>query len=161
MAKEGPQLAADPGQTARERLASRSLRVTRPRVAVLTWLAEHPHSTAEQVSRGTTGMGVRISTQGLYDVLSACCDVGLVRRIEPAGSPARYETRTGDNHHHLVCRRCGRIEDVDCASDDAPCLEPVDRGGFAVDDAEVVFWGVCPACEMYRTSHTHPEEVLA
>lgn len=89
-----------------------------------------------------------MSTQAVYDVLHACVKAGLVRRIEPAGSSARYETRTGDNHHHLVCRVCGRVADVDCAVGEKPCLEPSDLDGFAVDEAEVVFWGVCADCQV-------------
>jgi Fur family ferric uptake transcriptional regulator len=88
-----------------------------------------------------------VSKQAVYDVLAACTDAGLLRRIEPAGSAARFETRIGDNHHHLVCRRCGRTEDVDCAVGQRPCLTPNDDAGFAVDEAEVVFWGLCPDCQ--------------
>lgn len=124
------------------------LRVTAPRVAVLEALAAEPHSTADDVAgRVRQDLG-SVSTQAVYDVLRACVNAGLVRRIEPAGSSARYETRTGDNHHHLVCRVCGRVADVDCAVGEAPCLEPSDLGGFTVDEAEVVFWGLCPDCQL-------------
>jgi Fe2+ or Zn2+ uptake regulation protein len=127
-------------------LRDRGLRATTPRVLVLTWLAEHPHSTAADVGRALAEQGSDVSNQGIYDVLAACTEVGLLRRIEPADSPARYETRTGDNHHHLVCRVCGRTEDVDCAAGRTPCLTPSNDGGFLVDEAEVVFWGLCPTC---------------
>lgn len=140
----------------RERLKAAGLRVTTPRIAVLKWLAEHPHATADQVAEGVRGLIGSVSTQAIYDVLGACTTAHLVRRIEPAGHPARFETRTGDNHHHLVCRGCGRTEDVDCVHGAAPCLEPSDTGGFEVDEAEVVFWGLCPAC-----SQTHHKEVSA
>ena len=88
-----------------------------------------------------------VSTQAVYDSLRALTEAGLLRRIEPAGSPARYETRTGDNHHHVVCRRCGVARDVDCAAPAAPCLDPVDALGFVVDEAEITFWGLCPDCQ--------------
>jgi Fe2+ or Zn2+ uptake regulation protein len=130
----------------RERLKSVGLRVTAPRVAVLDWLADHPHTTADQVAAAVRQRLGSVSTQAVYDVLSACTHASLVRRIEPAGHPARFETRTGDNHHHLVCRSCGRTEDVDCVHGSAPCLEPSSPAGFAVQEAEVVFWGLCPDC---------------
>ncbi len=126
------------------------LRVTAPRQTVLQWLAEHPHATAEQVRCGVALELGSVSTQTVYDVLAACASAGLVRRIEPAGHPARFERRTGDNHHHLVCRSCGRTEDVDCAVGARPCLAPGDDRGFAVDEAEVVFWGYCPSCTNNR-----------
>ncbi|MGV9801346.1 Fur family transcriptional regulator [Mycobacterium sp. NPDC003449] len=132
-------------------LRAAGLRVTAPRVAVLEALAAGPHSTADDVAgrvRETLGS---VSTQAVYDVLRACVNAGLVRRIEPAGSSARYETRTGDNHHHLVCRVCGKVADVDCAVGETPCLEPTEVGGFTVDEAEVVFWGVCADCQTART----------
>lgn len=131
----------------RAQLRAVGLRVTAPRVAVLEALAAEPHSTADDVAgrvRQTLGS---VSTQAVYDVLRACVNAGLVRRIEPAGSSARYETRAADNHHHLVCRVCGRVADVDCAVGHAPCLEPSEFAGFTVDAAEVVFWGVCPECQ--------------
>ena len=130
----------------RSLLRTRGLRATTPRVLVLNWLAEHPHSTAADISRELARAGSHLSNQGIYDVLAACTEVGLLRRIEPAEHPARYETRTGDNHHHVVCRSCGRTEDVDCAVGDAPCLIASNDSGFTVDEAEVVFWGLCPAC---------------
>lgn len=133
---------ADP----RARLRAAGLRVTAPRQAVLGVLGEHPHSTAEAVASTVRARLGSVSTQAVYDVLAACVDAGLVRRIEPAGSAALYETRTGDNHHHVVCRSCGATADVDCVVDQRPCLTPSDTGGFVVDEAEVVFWGTCPTC---------------
>jgi Fur family ferric uptake transcriptional regulator len=129
------------------RLRDVGLRVTGPRLAVLAVLAENPHSTADAVARLVRDTHRVVSTQAVYDVLAACADAGLVRRIEPAGSPARYETRTGDNHHHLVCRSCGRTTDVDCVLGARPCLAPGDDAGYLVDEAEVVFWGTCPRCQ--------------
>ncbi len=129
------------------RLRGAGLRVTAPRLAVLDVLAEHPHSTADTVARLVRVNHRKVSTQAVYDVLAACTDAGLLRRIEPAGSSARFETRTGDNHHHLVCRRCGRTADVDCVADARPCLSPGDTAGYAIDEAEVVFWGLCPDCQ--------------
>ena len=120
--------------------------MTAPRLAVLKALAAKPHSTSDEVAgqvRETLGS---VSTQAVYDVLRACMSAGLVRRIEPAGSSARYETRIGDNHHHLVCRVCGRVTDVDCVVGDAPCLHPSAAAGFEIDEAEVVFWGTCNEC---------------
>lgn len=134
------------GSFVRDRLKTAGLRITAPRVAVLEWLADHPHATADQVADGVRKALGSVSTQAVYDVLGACTNAHLVRRIEPAGHPARFETRTGDNHHHVVCRSCGRTQDVDCVHGAAPCLEPSDAAGFAVDEAEVVFWGLCPAC---------------
>jgi Fur family transcriptional regulator, stress-responsive regulator len=127
-------------------LRAAGMRVTAPRLATLDWLAVHPHATAEQVADGVRRRLGSVSTQAIYDVLHACTQTGLLRRIEPAGHPARYETRTKDNHHHLVCRACGRTEDVDCVVGVAPCLEPSASAGFAIDEAEVVFWGLCPEC---------------
>lgn len=129
-----------------ERLRAVGLRVTGPRVATLDWLVEHPHATAEQVADGVRARLGSVSTQAIYDVLNVCTQTGLLRRIEPAGHPARFETRTQDNHHHLVCRGCGRTEDVDCVVGAAPCLDPSETAGFVVDEAEVVFWGYCPDC---------------
>jgi len=127
-------------------LRAAGLRVTSPRLAVLKALVANPHSTADDVAREVRGSAGSVSTQAVYDVLRAFVGAGLVRRIEPAGSSARYETRTHDNHHHLVCRLCGRVADVDCVVGAAPCLEPSDVGGFEIEEAEVVFWGLCPTC---------------
>lgn len=128
-------------------LRGAGLRVTAPRRAVLTWLVEHPHSTVDAISAAVRETLGTVSTQAVYDVLGVCTAAGLLRRIEPAGHPARYERRVGDNHHHVVCRSCGHTDDVDCAIGEAPCLTPSDYRGFAVDEAEVVFWGLCPTCE--------------
>jgi Fur family ferric uptake transcriptional regulator len=143
----------------RELLRSAGLRVTGPRVAVLEWLAGHPHATADQVAAGVREQLGSVSTQAVYDVLAACAKAELVRRIEPAGHPALFETRAGDNHHHVVCRSCGRTEDVDCVHGSAPCLEPSSAAGFRIDEAEVVFWGFCPDC-IQRENH-HNQEVRA
>jgi Fur family ferric uptake transcriptional regulator len=133
-----------------EQLRAVGLRVTAPRVATLDWLADHPHATAEQVADGVRARLGSVSTQAIYDVLNACTQSGLLRRIEPAGSPARFETRVTDGHHHVVCRVCGRTEDVDHVVDAAECLAPSASAGFTIDEAEVVFWGVCPTCSASR-----------
>lgn len=130
----------------RAMLRAAGLRVTAPRIAVLNAVASRPHSDADTVAVAVREALGSVSTQAVYDVLHACVRAGILRRIEPAGSAARYETRIGDNHHHLVCRDCGTVVDVDCAVGAAPCLEPVDDHGFTVDEAEVVFWGLCPVC---------------
>jgi Fe2+ or Zn2+ uptake regulation protein len=135
-------------------LRDAGLRVTRPRVAVLSTVFDTPHLDVDSIA-GTVRDGDlgKVSTQAVYDVLRALVAAGLVRRLEPAGSPTRYEARVGDNHHHLVCRGCGRVVDVDCATGSAPCLEPSDHAGFIVDEAEVTYWGSCPACATERTPH--------
>jgi Fe2+ or Zn2+ uptake regulation protein len=133
-------------------LRAAGLRVTMPRQAVLTWLAEHPHATAEAIGAGVRERAGAVSLQAVYDVLAACTAAGLVRRIEPAGHSARFERRVADNHHHLVCRNCGRTEDVDCVVGERPCLTPIDERGFVVDEAEVVFWGLCPICKAVEGS---------
>ncbi|MHA6794021.1 Fur family transcriptional regulator [Pseudonocardia bannensis] len=150
----------DPDGAATQSLRAAGLRVTRPRRAVLAWLAEHPHATADEVGAGVREQLGSVSTQAVYDVLAACAEAGLLRRIEPAGHPARFERRVGDNHHHLVCRRCGRTEDVDCPVGVRPCLTPGDDRGFAVDEAEVVFWGLCPTCTTAQGSHDNEEARL-
>jgi Fur family ferric uptake transcriptional regulator len=127
-------------------LRGASLRVTRPRVAVLAAVYEHPHAdTSSIICRVREDLG-EVSQQAVYDVLAALTAAGLVRRIHPPGSVARYESRVGDNHHHLVCRSCGAITDVDCAVGTAPCLTAADDHGYALDEAEVIYWGVCPEC---------------
>jgi Fe2+ or Zn2+ uptake regulation protein len=135
-------------EDAAEQLRSRGLRVTAPRVAVLRAVAGLPgHPEADTIARRARALIGTLSTQAVYDSLHTLSAVGLLRRIEPAGSPARYETRVGDNHHHVVCRGCGAAHDVDCVVGQAPCLTPGDAGGFLVDEAEVTFWGVCPTCQ--------------
>ncbi|MDV3219931.1 Fur family transcriptional regulator [Intrasporangium sp.] len=127
-------------------LRGAQLRVTRPRVAVLELLRRHPHADADTVTRVVRDDLGTVSTQAIYDILGALTEAGLLRRIEPAGSPARYELRVGDNHHHLVCRSCGEIVDVDCATGTRPCLHASDDHGYDIDEAEVIYWGTCPAC---------------
>jgi Fur family ferric uptake transcriptional regulator len=126
--------------------------VTRPRLAVLAALHEHPHVDTDAVIDMVRADLGAVSHQAVYDVLRALTDAGLVRRIQPAGATARYEARIDDNHHHVVCRSCGAIADVDCAAGHAPCLTASDDHGFVVDEAEVVYWGVCPDCATARNS---------
>jgi Fur family ferric uptake transcriptional regulator len=129
-----------------ELLRGAGLRVTQPRVAVLSALADAPHADVETIAVTTrTALGA-VSTQAVYDVLRALTEAGLARRIEPAGSPARFELRVGDNHHHVVCRVCGSIADVDCAVGERPCLTASEAHGFVIDEAEVTYWGICPDC---------------
>ncbi|MCY9785297.1 transcriptional repressor [Nocardiopsis sp. EMB25] len=127
-------------------LRESALRVTGPRLAVLSAVHDNPHADTESVIGVVRGNLGAVSDQAVYDVLKALTSVGLVRRIQPQGSVARYETRVGDNHHHIVCRSCGAIADVDCAVGHAPCLTASDDHGFSVDEAEVVYWGLCPDC---------------
>ncbi|WP_069815540.1 Fur family transcriptional regulator [Streptomyces sp. TP-A0874] len=127
-------------------LRGAALRVTRPRVAVLTMVAGNPHSDTDTIATAVRRELGSVSTQAVYDVLRVLTEAGLVRRIEPAGSPARFETRVGDNHHHVVCRNCGAIADVACAVGSAPCLDVQDSRGFVLDEAEVTYWGSCPDC---------------
>ncbi|SMD18848.1 Fur family transcriptional regulator [Kibdelosporangium aridum] len=127
-------------------LRSVSLRVTRPRLAVLAALRDNPHVDTETVIALVRADHPKVSHQAIYDVLRALTDAGLVRRIQPAGAIARYESRVGDNHHHVVCRGCGAIADVDCVVGHAPCLTPSNDHGYVVDEAEVVYWGTCPDC---------------
>jgi Fur family ferric uptake transcriptional regulator len=134
-------------------LRNAGLRVTRPRLSVLGVLAEHPHVDTETIVAAARTVHPTISPQAVYGVLKALVAGGLARRIEPAGAPALYELRVGDNHHHLVCRECGSVADVDCAVGAAPCLTPSDPAGFVVDEAEVVFWGLCADCQAARRQH--------
>jgi Fur family transcriptional regulator, stress-responsive regulator len=138
--------------TGAEMLRSRGLRVTRQRLAVLDVLTEGGHLEVDDITQQVRTRLDSVSTQAVYDVLGALSRAGLARRIEPAGSPALYEARVGDNHHHIVCRGCGVIEDVDCAVGEKPCLEPSSRNGFQIDEAEVTFWGLCPRCASRRES---------
>ncbi len=132
-------------------LRQAALRVTRPRVAVLTAVYEHPHADTDSII-GVVREDLGVSTQTVYDVLRALTDAGLVRRIEPAGSVARYESRVADNHHHVVCRSCGAIADVDCAVGDTPCLTASHDHGYLIDEAEVTYWGVCLQCSTEDSS---------
>jgi Fe2+ or Zn2+ uptake regulation protein len=135
------------------RLRTAGLRVTRPRLSVLGVLAERPHVDADTIATAARAVHPSISPQAVYGVLKALVGGGLARRIEPAGAPALYELRVGDNHHHLVCRECGVVADVDCAVGATPCLTPSDAAGFVVDEAEVVFWGLCADCQVARRKH--------
>lgn len=136
-----------PGSTELERvLRGASLRVTRPRVAVLAAVYDNPHADTLSILGVVREKLGEVSQQAVYDVLHALTDAGLVRRIHPPGSVARYESRVGDNHHHVVCRSCGVIADVDCAVGTAPCLTASDDHGFAIDEAEVIYWGLCLDC---------------
>ena len=125
-------------------------------MAVLHAVEHHPHADTELIIRAARERQPDVSRQTVYDALSALTAAGLVRRIQPANSLARYESRVGDNHHHVVCRSCGTIRDVDCAVGDAPCLTASDDQGFDVDEAEVIYWGLCPDCSAQHTSRSHP-----
>lgn len=133
-----------------DRLRSVDLRVTRPRVAVLTAVEANAHADTDTIIRAVRRDLPDVSHQAVYDSLNALTAVGLLRRIQPSGSVSRYEARVGDNHHHIVCRSCGEITDVDCAVGDAPCLTPSDPDGvlegYVLDEAEVIYWGMCPVC---------------
>ena len=133
-------------------LQGAALRVTRPRIAVLTAVHGNPHSDTDTICAAVRTSFPDVSRQSVYNSLHTLADAGLVRRIQPAGSVARYESRVGDNHHHMVCRSCGVIVDVDCAIGESPCLIASDDGGFAIDEAEVTYWGRCPACSASQIS---------
>jgi Fur family transcriptional regulator, stress-responsive regulator len=137
--------ASQPPTTAEE-LRGAGLRVTAARVALLDTVRAGDHLDVEAIASGVRDRVGHISLQAVYEALHALTTAGLVRRIEPPGSPARFEGRVGDNHHHLVCRSCGSVADVDCAVGHAPCLTAADDRGFAVDEAEVIYWGLCPSC---------------
>ena len=140
-----------PAVTELERmLHGASLRVTRPRVAVLAAVYDHPHADTHSIIGVVRNELGDVSQQAVYDSLHTLTAAGLVRRIQPSGSVARYESRVGDNHHHVVCRSCGAIADVDCAVGHAPCLDGADDSGFVVDEAEIIYWGLCPACATAR-----------
>ena len=139
--------------TGEELLRDHGLRVTRPRLAVLEVLSTaRGHLDVDEIAERVRQRLDSVSTQAVYDVLGALSRAGLARRIEPAGSPARFEGRVGDNHHHVVCRGCGTIADVDCAVGAAPCLDPAPAHGFEIDEAEVTFWGLCPECQTAAAS---------
>jgi Fe2+ or Zn2+ uptake regulation protein len=137
-------------------LRGADLRVTRPRLAVLDAVHALPHAdtdaiiSAVRADGSDNGLGVDVSHQAVYDVLRALTAAGLIRRIQPSGSVSRYEARVGDNHHHVVCRSCGAISDVDCAVGEMPCLTAADDHGFVIDEAEVIYWGTCPDCSTAR-----------
>jgi Fur family ferric uptake transcriptional regulator len=137
-----------------ELLRQRGIQVTAQRLAVLRAVSARPHSTADAVADLVRAEIGAISLQSVYDALSLLATQGLIRRIEPAGAAARYEDRVGDNHHHLICRACGRVVDVDCAVGAAPCLTAADAKGYAIDEAEVVYWGRCPECQAHHRSPT-------
>ncbi|MDZ4232910.1 MAG: Fur family transcriptional regulator [Dietzia sp.] len=137
-------------------LRSASLRVTRPRIAVMQAVERHPHADTEVIIDSARQRVPDISRQTVYDALNALTAAGLVRRIQPAGSLARYESRVGDNHHHIVCRSCGLIADVDGAVGEVPCLTAPDDGGFEIDEAEVIYWGLCSECSPSHVSRSHP-----
>lgn len=132
--------------TPAEELRGAGLRVTAARVALLETVRQGDHLEVESIASGVRDRVGHVSLQAVYEALHALTAAGLVRRLEPAGSPARFEGRVGDNHHHLVCRSCGAVVDVDCVIGEPPCLTPSDAHGFAIDEAEVVFWGRCPDC---------------
>lgn len=138
--------AIGPSDVAAPALRRAGLRVTAARVAALEILGAGGHPTVDEVATSVRARIGAISLQAVYDMLRVMADRGVIRRIEPAGHPARYEGRTGDNHHHLVCRGCGAVTDVDCAVGAAPCLTPANDAGYLVDEAEVTYWGLCPAC---------------
>jgi len=145
-------MTGSPSSTVAEELRGAGLRVTAARVALLETVRNGDHLEAEAVASGVRDRVGHISLQAVYEGLHALTSAGLIRRIEPAGSPARFEGRVGDNHHHLVCRSCGAIADVDCAVGEAPCLTASEDHGFAIDEAEVIYWGLCPGCSATRSS---------
>lgn len=136
------------GETVDDRalLRRNGVQVTAQRLAVLRAVSVHPHATADDIAAAVRDEIGAISRQAVYDALAVLTETGLVRRIEPAGSPARYERRVGDNHHHVICRVCGRVVDVDCAVGNVPCLTASNDAGFTIDEAEVIYWGRCPEC---------------
>jgi Fe2+ or Zn2+ uptake regulation protein len=140
--------------TAIELLRQHGVQVTAQRLAILRVVAEHPHATADELGDEVRSQLGAISRQSVYDSLGMLVDKNLVRRIQPAGSPARYETRVDDNHHHLICRSCRTMFDVDCATGEVPCLTADDDHGFEVDEAEVIYWGRCPTCRKSASSAT-------
>jgi Fur family ferric uptake transcriptional regulator len=140
------------GQRDIVRLREAGVRVTSTRLAVLATVRDGDHLPVDEITRRVRSRLGSVSTQAVYDVLHALDRVGLVRRIQPAGSPARYEARVGDNHHHAVCRACGAVTDVDCDVGEAPCLVPSGTAGHVIDEAEVIYWGLCPSCIAHPTA---------
>jgi Fur family transcriptional regulator, stress-responsive regulator len=145
-------MTATPDLTAAEELRAAGLRVTAVRVALLETVRHGDHLGVEALAAGVRERVGHVSLQAVYEALNALAATGLVRRIEPAGSPARFEGRIGDNHHHVICRVCGAVADVDCAVGDAPCLTASNDHGFEIDEAEVIYWGLCPDCSTARSS---------
>lgn len=145
-------MVSDPAQTLRDH----GLQVTAQRLAVMRAVAAHPHATVEDVLAAVRADIGTISRQSTYDALSVLVEKGVLQRIQPVGSPARFEDRVGDNHHHLVCRSCGALSDVDCAVGYTPCLTPSNDWSYEVDEAEVVYWGTCPSCVASR-AHDHED----
>jgi Fe2+ or Zn2+ uptake regulation protein len=137
-------------------LRDHGLQVTAQRLAVLRAVSERPHSTATEIGGVVRDQIGTVSPQAVYDALGALADNGIIRRIQPAGSAARYEDRVGDNHHHLICRSCGQMIDVDCAVGFAPCLTASGDAGYEIDEAEVIFWGRCPACSTNASPENQP-----
>jgi len=133
-----------------DRLREAGLRVTSARLAILEAVRAGNHPGTDEIARAAHDRAGYVTIQAVYEALNALTTAGLLRRIEPAGSPARYESRTGDNHQHIVCRRCGAVADADCATGHPPCLEPPASAGFAIDRAEVTFWGLCPQCRALK-----------
>ena len=139
-------------------LREHGLQVTAQRVAVLRAVGARPHRTADDVSAAVRDELGAISRQAVYDALGTLTERGILRRIQPAGSPARYEDRVGDNHHHLICRACGEMTDIDCAVGDVPCLTAADDAGYEIDEAEVIYWGRCPECARREPEPATTEE---
>src|SRR5437588_9620934 len=145
-------------------LRRHGVQVTAQRLAVLRALSEEPHSTAAEIAAAVRSEIGAISQQAVYDALATLTDKGIIRRIQPAGSPARYEDRVGDNHHHLICRACGRMIDVDCAVGETPCLTAGEDLGYEIDEAEVIYWGRCPDClaaAAPATTDNHQQETVS
>ena len=145
-------MTATPDLTAADELRAAGLRVTAVRVALLEAVRHGDHLGVEALAAGVRERVGHVSLQAVYEALNALAATGLVRRIEPAGSPARFEGRIGDNHHHVICRACGAVADVDCAVGEAPCLTASNNHGFEIDEAEVIYWGLCPDCSTARSS---------
>ena len=143
-----PQSTDEPADLLREH----GVQVTAQRLAVLRAVSTQPHGTADDIAEVVRSEIGAISRQGVYDALGILADKGLIRRIQPAGSPARFEDRVDDNHHHLICRTCEQVIDVDCAVGAAPYLDPADTAGYTIDEAEVVYWGRCPDCHVEATT---------
>jgi Fe2+ or Zn2+ uptake regulation protein len=140
-------------------LRRQGLQVTAQRLAVLQAVSDGPHSTAAEIAAAVRSDIGAVSTQAVYDALATLADRGIIRRIQPAGSPARYEDRVDDNHHHLICRTCGRMVDVDCAVGEAPCLTAAEASGYEIDEAEVIYWGRCPECAAATAGKANSDRV--